>query len=142
MDALTQALPISPSKPPPVSCPECKEPFGRQQELRRHFRSFHLPCWIYCPYTPCSWRGHRKEDFWRHLDNQKCGPKPERERYEIYVADLVLEWILEEPGISTESGTNYALDFVAERALELGKMGEWADLWGPRGIIRRRQNSQ
>lgn len=76
------------------------------------------------------------------MDNQKCGPKPERERYEIYVADLVLEWILEEPGISTKSATNYALDFVAERALELGKMGEWADLWGPRGIIRHRQNSQ
>jgi Zinc finger, C2H2 type len=131
---------ITASKPPPVLCPECKVPFKRQQELRRHILSLHLPYWIYCPYPGCSWRGHRKEDFQSHLDHQKCGPKPERRQYEIYVTGLVLDWIIE--GASVERAARYALDFVAERALELGKAEEWRDLWGARsrgrGALRRR----
>jgi hypothetical protein len=110
-----------------------------QEELRRHILSFHLPCWIYCPYMTCAWRGHREEDFQRHLNNQQCGPEPEREWYEIYVTDLVLDWILE--GVPVERAANYALDFVAERALELGKVEEWRDLWGDRGKVSRRRRA-
>jgi hypothetical protein len=123
--------------PPPVFCPRCKDPYGREEELRRHLLSFHLPCWIYCPYAPCTWRGHREEDFQRHLYDQQCGPNPEREWYEIYITDLVLDWILE--GIPVERAATYALDFVAERALELGKVEEWSDLWGDRGKTARRR---
>jgi hypothetical protein len=76
------------------------------------------------------------------LHDQKCGPKPERRQYEIYVTGLVLDWILE--GVSVERAARYALDFVAERALELEKVEEWGDLWGTRsrrrglGVSRRR----
>jgi hypothetical protein len=72
------------------------------------------------------------------LDHQKCGPKPKRGQYEIYVKDLVLDWILE--GTSVERAARYALDFVAERALVLERGEEWRDLWGSRGrgALRRR----
>jgi len=71
------------------------------------------------------------------LDDQQCGPTPEREQYEIYITDLVLDWILE--GVSVERAASYALDFVAERALELGKVEEWRDLWGDRGKTAQRR---
>jgi Zinc finger, C2H2 type len=129
--------PVPASKRPLVYCPECKVSFKRKQELRRHILSLHLPCWIYCPYSRCSWRGHRKEDFQKHLNDQKCGPKPERKQYEIYLTDLILDWILE--GVPVERAARYALDFVAERALELGKGEEWGNLWGNRGNTTRRR---
>jgi Zinc finger, C2H2 type len=113
-----------------MTCPKCQVSFKRPQELRRHILSIHLPCWIYCPYTSCPWRGRRREDFQKHLDTQKCGPKPEQ-LYEIYVTGLVLDWILE--GVSVDTAADYALDFVAERALELDKEEDWQNLWGDRG---------
>ena len=44
---------------------------------------------------------------------------------------LVLDWILE--GVSVDTAADYALDFVAERALELDKEEDWQNLWGDRG---------
>ena len=41
---------------------------------------------------------------------------------------MVLNWI--EDGTSVETAATYALDFVAERALELGFVEEWKNLWG------------
>jgi hypothetical protein len=65
------------------------------------------------------------------LDTQQCGPKPEPRLYEIYVTKLILDFIIE--GVSVDTAADYALDFVGERALELGKEGDWQDLWGDRG---------
>ncbi|KAI0253396.1 hypothetical protein BJV78DRAFT_208054 [Lactifluus subvellereus] len=137
-----QILPIS---TPSLTClrcpwPTCTGAFRRPQDLRRHILSFHLPCWIYCP--TCFWRGDRCEDFNRHLKNKKCGPKPPREQYEIYNTKLVLEWILED-NVRVETAVRYALNFVQERALELGKAQEWRDTFGRRGKrTRRRYNVQ
>jgi Zinc finger, C2H2 type len=119
-----------------MTCPECQAPFRRKQELRRHIASIHLPDSIYCPYPSCSWRGRRREAFLKHLEDQKCGPKPEQGVYEIYVTDLVLDWILE--GTPVETAAVYAVDFVAERAYELGKEEEWQNLWGNGGKRSRR----
>jgi hypothetical protein len=55
---------------------------------------------------------------------------PEQGLYEIYVTNLVLDWILE--GVSVDTAAVYALDFVAERAVELGKEEGWKNLWGKR----------
>lgn len=114
----------------PMLCPECKEQVGyRQQELRRHLLSNHLPCWICCPYPSCSWRGTRKEELKKHLIKDKCGPMPEREQYQIYNTNLILGWILEDD-TPVQVAASYALDFVGERARELGKVESWRNLWG------------
>jgi hypothetical protein len=76
----TQASPISTSKSLPVLCPKCEKPYGRLQELKRHIMSLHLPCWIYCPRSGCSWRGHRKDKLRIHLREQKCGSVPVAEQ--------------------------------------------------------------
>lgn len=114
----------------PVLCPECKEHVGyRQQELRRHLLSIHLPCWICCPYPSCTWRGTRKEELKKHLIKDKCGPRPVREQYQIYNTNLILGWILEDD-TPVQVAASYALDFVRERARELGKVESWSNLWG------------
>jgi hypothetical protein len=126
----TQASPISTASQPPASvfCPECREQVGyRQQELKRHMLSVHLPPWIYCPHPSCPWRGRRKEDLKRHMEKEKCGPKPEPEQYQIYDTKLILGWILE-GDIPLKVAAGYALDFVRERAIELGKVEAWRDL--------------
>jgi len=111
-------------------CPGCGIQVGhRLQNLKRHILSTHLPCWIYCPYPLCAWRGSRNEEFERHLTKNQCGPKPSREQYQIYDTNLVLDLILE-AGTSVDVAASYALDFVAERAMELGKGEEWRDRWG------------
>ena len=126
----TQASPVSIANQPPVFCPECREQVGyRQQNLKRHMLSIHLPSWIYCPHPSCAWRGSRKEDLKRHVDKQKCGPKPEPEQYQIYDTNLILDWILEDD-IPLKVAAGYALYFVGERARELGKVDAWRDLWG------------
>lgn len=49
----------------------------------------------------------------------------------IYDTKLVLDYIFEDH-IPIDSAEKYALDFVAFKALELGKMEEWEDLCGRR----------
>jgi hypothetical protein len=44
---------------------------------------------------------------------------------------MVLDWIKDGTPIETAAG--YALDFVLEKARELGFVEEWEDLWGSRG---------
>ena len=48
----------------------------------------------------------------------------------VYDKKLILEWIFdsEEP-IPVEVVANYALDFVQQRATELGKEDAWRDPW-------------
>jgi hypothetical protein len=123
-----------------VSCPKCKIPCRRRQELGRHLLSFHLPLSICCPYSPCSWRGDRTEDLRRHLKKQGCGPlNPKREQYEIYERSAILDWVLNR-GEDVERVARYALGVVEERARELKKVEEWSDLWGCQA--RRRRNEQ
>ncbi|KAI0253401.1 hypothetical protein BJV78DRAFT_1153035 [Lactifluus subvellereus] len=127
-----QTLPVTVSRPAGIHCPwsTCKVSVQRHQDLGRHCLSFHLPCWIHCP--TCFWRGDREEDFNRHLKEQKCGPKPAREQYQIYNTKLILDWVLND-NAPVETAVRYALNFVGERALELGKVEEWRDLWGRQG---------
>ncbi len=59
----------------------------------------------------------------------KCGPMPVQEQYQIYDTDLVLGWILEDD-TPVHVAASYALDFVEERAREFGKVEVWSNLWG------------
>ncbi|KAH9972454.1 hypothetical protein BGW80DRAFT_1314605 [Lactifluus volemus] len=121
-------------------CPVCKHGSGRRQELRRHLLSVHLPYWIHCPYSPCSWRGSRMDDFRLHLKGQKCGPdRLERKQYGIYNSHMAIDWIIDR-GKPVEEMARYALAVVEERARELGKVEEWSDLWGH--TAGRRRNEQ
>lgn len=90
----------------------------------------HLPCWIFCPYPSCNWRGTRTYALKSHLDRNKCGPSPEFEdQCQIYDTNLILGWILQDD-LPVQVAASYALDFVGERARELGKLETWRDLWG------------
>jgi hypothetical protein len=48
----------------------------------------------------------------------------------IYDIKLIIEYVKD--GAPVRTAEKYALDFVAERALELGKVEEWEDLCGRR----------
>src|SRR5260221_14004122 len=126
-------LPTSTFKQQAPICPVCEKSFNRYQDMERHFQSFHLPCWIFCPHSAqgCRWRGSRIDDFEKHLDTQKCGPKPEEQQYQIYDVKLVLSWVKDlQSRDDISNAQNVAVDMVKERASELRRQ-EWLDdPWG------------
>jgi len=69
------------------------------------------------------------DDLGKHLNKQKCGEKPEKVRYQIYDVELVLDIIKEDP-TSISTAARYAVGFVTEKALELGKEEWLKDPWG------------
>jgi hypothetical protein len=91
--------------------------------------STHLPLWLYCPHSPCPWRGHRKEDFKTHL-REHPGADGKADPFHVYEAKMILDWIKD--GTPVETAAGYALEFVSERARELGFVEEWKNLWGER----------
>ena len=91
--------------------------------------SHHLPYSLSCPIPACRWRGARKDEFKTH--SKKCHSGDRLEPYPIYDTKLVLGYILDD-GTPVETAEKYALDFVAERALELKKEDDWEDLCGRR----------
>jgi hypothetical protein len=95
---------------------------------------FHLPCCIFCPYPNCptQWRGHRPDALARHLKKEGCGETPEKDQYQIYDIDLVLD-MMKEGAASLSTAAGYAVGFVKERAGELGKEGWVKDPWGQSG---------
>jgi len=114
-------------------CPACGHTCHRQTELDRHLQSFHLPPWIFCPYSGCRWRGTRVADFQRHLNTQRCGPslRLEEQQYQIYNVKMILSWIKDSQGGNIVSiAQRFAVDLVKERALELRKHDWLEDPWG------------
>jgi len=129
---LTQTSVVSESsestrKPSHLHFPESGKTFDRLQEAQRHILSAHLPCWLYCPHSPCLWRGHRKEEFKTHL-RVHPGSDPEVAPCPIYDVKMIMNCIKD--GIPVETAARYALEFVSEKARELGFTEEWSNLWG------------
>ena len=128
-------LPISATKDGRVRCPwtGCEKTFRpeRPQELERHIGSIHLPYQFFCPIPSCLWRGGRRDEFYTHLTN--FHPRSAYEPGVIYDIRLIIGHIRN--GVSIRRAERYALDFVAERALELGKVEEWEDLCGRRARV-------
>jgi hypothetical protein len=128
---LTLALPISTFKQKSPICPACGKGYNRYQDVERHFQSFHLPCWIFCPYPGCRWRGSRPDDFDKHFDLQKCGSKPKVSQCQIYNIKMVLNWIKDQEGDDIVSAAqNLAVELVKERAMELERQEWLGDPWG------------
>lgn len=110
-----------------------REFFDRRQDLDRHIQRIHLPCWVYCPYSPCTWRGCRVDELQKHLDQQKCNQYYTEQPgdYRIYDVKTILEMIRDaESDESVQKARDLAVDFVRERAMELGKHGWFVEPWG------------
>jgi len=131
-EALKHPLHVSTFEQKTFICVACGKSAGRQQELDRHYQSFHLPSWIFCPYPGCQWRGNRVDEFQAHLGQQKCGEQPAQEQeYQIYNVKMVLDWIKSLQGNGVLStAQNIAVDAVKERALELGEQEWLKNPWG------------
>ncbi|KAF8485891.1 hypothetical protein DFH94DRAFT_841959 [Russula ochroleuca] len=141
MPGTSQTPTSSKTNGPRLPCPwtGCEVDFGRQQEWERHILTFHLPDCYCCPAPACPWRSRRKDSLKMHIDEGMCGPRPEwEEQWMIYNPKLILQWICED-FISIEFAETYALDFVQERARELGKVDAWRDPWryhdGPQEFV-------
>jgi hypothetical protein len=85
---------------------------------------------MYCPAPNCPWRGRRKDALNMHISNSKgkCGSKPKSPEKEcmIYDANLIIRWIRED-SVSIEIAEMFALNFVKEKAKELGKENLWTN---------------
>ena len=133
-------LPVSVYKWPCRICPRVVS-FRRPQELERHIQLIHLPCWIFCPYSHCDWRGCRLDEFQTHLNQRRCDQNSPALEYRIYDVRWILDMIRRaESDDSIRNAQNCALRFVHERAIELGKDRWIMDLWGERERRERRMS--
>jgi hypothetical protein len=81
-----------------------------------------LPYSICCHNTGCGWQGIRKDDLYKHFDQEKCSPKSELEEQRmVYDVNFVLGW--NRDGISIDLVRMFAADLAEERARELGEEG-------------------
>ena len=122
---------VSKSRDLQILCPwpDCGKSVGRDQDWERHIISYHLPDNLCCPNPGCPWRGHREDYCMSHIKKGACGSIPEWEHQRmIYDPKLILYWILDEV-VSFEVAVQYALNFVQERARELGKGNLWRNPW-------------
>jgi len=128
-------LPLSARK---WSCKICfrdqvRVSFERRQELDRHIQLLHLPCCVYCPYSPCEWRGCRVDELQKHLDRQKCNRNSteQSEEFQIYDVKTILDVIRDaESNDSIRNAQGWAVSFVQEMARELGKREWFEEPWG------------
>ena len=131
-------LPVSVRKWSCKICPK-EVSFQRPRDLERHFQLFHLPCWIFCPYFHYDWRGRCLNEFQTHLDQRQCNRNSPALKYQIYDVRWILDMIRDAESIgSIRIAQNWALRFVHERAIELGKDWWVMDLWGERVRCERR----
>ena len=91
----------------------------------------HLPCWIFCPYSRCEWRASSVDEFQKHLDQQRCNQNSMEKEYRIYDVKAILDMIrCAESNDSIQNAQNWAVRYVQERAIQLGKNGWLEDPWG------------
>ena len=130
MPSFTDAnLPVSARK---WTCKVClRVSFERPQELNRHIQLMHLPCCVFCPYSRCEWRGCRVDELQKHLDQKQCNRNSADREYRIYDVQRILEMIrVAENNDSIKIAQDWALHYVQERAIQLGRNGWIVDPWG------------
>lgn len=106
--------------------------FERPQDLDRHIQ-LHLPCWVYCPYARCKWRGCRLDQLQGHLAQQGCNRNSPEKECRIYNVKTILDMIRNaKSNDAIQNARNYAVSFVEERATVLGRNDWLVDPWGHR----------
>ena len=126
-------VPKRPTRDAAWLCPVCSALLGRSQDRRRHILS-HLPHWVQCPDTGCSWRGDRWETLNRHRHNvhPSSSQEPDKNIAVIYNPWPLVRGIIEGTTL-IEDARAFAISVVERRAFELGKSGLWGDFWGRKG---------
>ena len=106
------------------------ESFDRRQELDRHIKLMHLPCCVFCQYSPCEWRGCRVDELQRHLNQMRCNENSLEREYSIYDVESILDMIRSaESNDSIRNAQNWAVRFVQDS----GSIGEEWMVRGPLG---------
>jgi len=129
--ALTVSTPKGPTHNTEKYCPICAATLGRLQDRRRHMIS-HLPHWLQCQTSGCSWRGDR----WEHLRKHRLKVHPSSSQKSdtresvIYDPRSLIERITD--NTTFENVEAIAISLVEEKAKELEKLELWGDLCGRR----------
>ena len=111
------------------TCPwaNCAVRFCHMEDVERHVLQSHLPHSLYCPAPSCLWRGATPRVFKRHSSRYHPEAPHPVQPCLIYDAKSVLGNIFDH-GMPVEMAQQYALQCVAEKALEVGKTEEWEDM--------------
>lgn len=117
-------------------CPICAALLGRFQDRKRHTLS-HLPHWLQCQASGCSWRGDR----WEHLRKHRSKVHPSNSQESDTRGSIIYDpWPLVK-GITDnttfEVAKTIAIFLVEEKAKEVNKLELWEDLWGRRRRSRK-----
>ena len=122
-------LPVSVRKWPCKICLTVS--FHRRVDLDRHIQQIHLPCWVFCPYPPCEWRGRRTDELQDHLARYGCNQNSTEKEFRIYNVHIILDVIRDAGSHDViQNAQNWAVHLVNERARELGRRGWIMDPWG------------
>ena len=127
----TDAFPKSKKYVRNYPCPAgCPSSFRRPQDLRRHL-STHLPHWVNCADTDCSWRGDRLSVFRKHWDsNHPSGSQDlDEDKFITYDPWPFVEKI-KDGSLSIEDAQKQAMALVSKRASELRKPELSENPWG------------
>ncbi|KAN0116324.1 hypothetical protein V8E52_005943 [Russula decolorans] len=117
------------SLPCPVS--GCPTSLSRIQDQRRHLLT-HLPHWIHCPVSDCSWRGDRLNAFVRHWgnDHPSAGIQvPKEDHFKTYDPQPLMKAI-SEATLCVQDAQKHAISMVKQRALDLRKPELFENPWG------------
>lgn len=116
-------------------CHICTESFTRRQERDRHELT-HVPYFMHCPLSHCTWRGNRASSFkkhWQRADHRNYhehyGHTPERSQIQTFDPWLILNQIIN-GAISLREGEVQAIGLVQVKASQLQKPSMWKDPWG------------
>jgi len=110
-------------------CPECPETFNRWQDCDRHILT-HLPHWIHCPLSDCSWRGNRVKSFEQHwIQKHHHGDIPGRTHFAIFNQQVLLNHI-KSGTISVSYAALQARLWVYEKSVQLQKPSLYENWWG------------
>ncbi|KAH9064011.1 hypothetical protein EDB87DRAFT_1820639 [Lactarius vividus] len=112
----------------PKECPICHDIFTRWQDRDRHLVT-HLPHWIHCPISNCTWRGNRVRQFEDHWGREhRSYHIPGRNQFEIFDPQEFVNQI--NAGTIPVVATGRAIERVLAKAGQLGKPSMSKDPWG------------
>ncbi|KAH8990326.1 hypothetical protein EDB92DRAFT_1865879 [Lactarius akahatsu] len=123
----TAALPAT-TTGNPRECPICHGIFTRWQDRDRHLVT-HLPHWVHCPISNCTWRGNRVRQFEDHWGRDHGSYHiPGRKQFEIFDPQEFVNQI--NTGTIPAVAAGRAIERILAKARQLQKPSMSADPWG------------